>query len=78
MENLVAFILLVERSVVIWLTRFYGLPGYGFIIGFKVYFGVSSRSKLIKFLFSRLFCENSDIFVLNTEYYLAYRNQNRS
>ena len=26
----------------IWLTRFYVLPGYGFIIGFKVYFGVKS------------------------------------
>ena len=28
------------------------------VMRFKVYFGVSSRSKLIKFLFSRLFCKN--------------------
>ena len=30
-------------------------------MGFKVYF--VSRSKLIKFLFSRLFCENFDLKV---------------
>ena len=51
MENLVAFILLLERSVMILAYPFYCLPGYGFIMRFKVYFGVSSRSKLIKLLF---------------------------
>ena len=51
MVNLVAFILLLERSVMIFAYPFYCLPGYGFIMGFKVYFGVSSRSKLVRFLF---------------------------
>ena len=59
-RNLVAFMLLVENAVVILAYQFFmAYPVMDLsVMRFKVYFGVSSRSKLIKFLFSQLFCKN--------------------